>query len=348
MDESERSKRSAFARPPRATNARGEIRGVGVELEFSGITLRDAAEAVRRVVGGEVVEDGPFELRVATGGTGDYRVEVDATLLRDRRYMRALEEIGVPVDHLADLEEPIEEIVGWIAERFVPLEVITPPLPLDQLDSVESLRRALAARGARGTGSRWRYAFGLHLNPEVPSLGVASLLAHLRAFLVLYDWLVEASRIDLTRSLTSFIDPFDVAYRRLVLSPSYEPTLEEMAADYVAHNPTRNRPLDLLPLFVHALGPEVATAIPEHEPLSARPTYHYRLPNCRLDEPDWTVAEEWNRWVEVERLADRSEELLRGCAKARPEAEDEDPSLWTTIRGHTLRALRGDAERETK
>jgi hypothetical protein len=34
-----------------------------------------------------------------------------------------------------------------------------------------------------------------------------------------------------------------------------------------------------------------------------RPAFHYRLPNCMVDEADWTLAEEWNRWVVVERLA---------------------------------------------
>jgi hypothetical protein len=34
-----------------------------------------------------------------------------------------------------------------------------------------------------------------------------------------------------------------------------------------------------------------------------RPAFHYRLPNCMLDEPDWRIAREWNTWVAVERLA---------------------------------------------
>ena len=37
--------------------------------------------------------------------------------------------------------------------------------------------------------------------------------------------------------------------------------------------------------------------------MSARPTFHYRLPNCRVDEPDWRIAHEWNAWVTVEALA---------------------------------------------
>lgn len=37
--------------------------------------------------------------------------------------------------------------------------------------------------------------------------------------------------------------------------------------------------------------------------VKARPAYHYRLPNCLIDEPDWRLAREWNTWVAVERLA---------------------------------------------
>jgi hypothetical protein len=40
----------------------------------------------------------------------------------------------------------------------------------------------------------------------------------------------------------------------------------------------------------------------------ARPTFHYRLPNCDIDEVTWSPAQEWNRWVFVERLgADRTQ-----------------------------------------
>ena len=48
--------------------------------------------------------------------------------------------------------------------------------------------------------------------------------------------------------------------------------------------------------------------------MSPRPAYHYRLPNCRIDEPGWSIAAEWGRWVLVERLAARpdfSERLSR-------------------------------------
>lgn len=37
--------------------------------------------------------------------------------------------------------------------------------------------------------------------------------------------------------------------------------------------------------------------------INPRPTFHYRLPNCLIDEPDWTLAREWAGWVAVDNLA---------------------------------------------
>ena len=40
-----------------------------------------------------------------------------------------------------------------------------------------------------------------------------------------------------------------------------------------------------------------------------RPAFHYRLPNCMIDEPQWTLAREWNLWVMIERLANDAPRL---------------------------------------
>jgi hypothetical protein len=43
--------------------------------------------------------------------------------------------------------------------------------------------------------------------------------------------------------------------------------------------------------------------------IKARPTFHYRLPNCHIEDPDWSLAGEWNTWCVVERLAGRGDDL---------------------------------------
>jgi hypothetical protein len=47
----------------------------------------------------------------------------------------------------------------------------------------------------------------------------------------------------------------------------------------------------------------------EPNKIKARPTFHYRLPDSRVDDPKWSFACEWNRWVEVERLAENPDHL---------------------------------------
>lgn len=47
------------------------------------------------------------------------------------------------------------------------------------------------------------------------------------------------------------------------------------------------------------------------EKVTARPTYHYRLPNSRVDEIERKTFEAWNSWVLVERLANDTKALER-------------------------------------
>jgi hypothetical protein len=71
---------------------------------------------------------------------------------------------------------------------------------------------------------------------------------------------------------------------------------------------------------LNACRPRAAEFTDEDEHLiKPRPAFHYRLPNCLVDEPDWTIAREWNTWVAVERLAhdgDRLAEMSREFREA--------------------------------
>jgi hypothetical protein len=68
----------------------------------------------------------------------------------------------------------------------------------------------------------------------------------------------------------------------------------------------------MLPVFMH-LKPGLTSSLLDDTRTSARPTFHYRLPNCSLENADWTLASEWNRWVLVEQLADDEETLMGYC-----------------------------------
>jgi hypothetical protein len=52
--------------------------------------------------------------------------------------------------------------------------------------------------------------------------------------------------------------------------------------------------------------------------VNARPTFHYRLPNCEIERGDWCLSESWNLWCVVEALAEDGElleELSHQCRR---------------------------------
>src|SRR6185312_17067732 len=108
-----------------------------------------------------------------------------------------------------------------------------------------------------------------------------------------YDWLYIESEIPLARKLAPFIHSFPDDYIELVLDPAYHPDLETFMTDYLINNPTRNRPLDLLPLFAWIDAEKVFSFPVEKDLVKSRPTFHYRLPNSEVDDPDWSVASDW-------------------------------------------------------
>lgn len=305
---------TVFEPLPDPLNPDGELRRVGIELEMAGISLEAIASAIVELFGGELRADSPFEQHVTGTRLGDFGLELDSDLLKRREYLDYLEKMGVEVDRDAE-PHALETALSQMAGLVVPHEVVAPPVPHDALPELDRLRQRLQQAGAKGTHDSLFYAFGLQINLELAHLDATSILHHLQAFLVLYDWLLEHSQSDLSRRLTPFVDPFPETYARLILQPDYAPDLEGLIADYLIHNPTRNRPLDLLPLFDH-LAPEQIEAAPvEHHLIHARPTFHYRLPDCRIDEPQWDLNLPWAGWVAVERLTARPERLQRLAAE---------------------------------
>jgi hypothetical protein len=294
--------------PPRERNASGEVRGVGLELEIGNLSIETTLAIVQSSLGGEIRAQTPAQGAVERTPWGTFRVEFDSKPLKERKYLRPFEAIGVEPESAT--AQVIEESVLRVASEIVPIEIVTPPIPWDQLQRLDPLWEALRGAGVEDTRDSLLYAFGLHLNPESPDLTVTTVLNHLRGFLLLEPWLVEAIDVDLSRKIAPYIRPFPPAFRQIVLDPGYEPDWETFVAHYVEHNPTRNRPLDLVPLIVHATGKDLSVAVKEWALVKPRPTFHYRLPNCEIHQPGWTPAIDWNRWLHVERLA-ASPDLLR-------------------------------------
>ncbi|BAI73084.1 hypothetical protein AZL_024460 [Azospirillum sp. B510] len=285
-----------FLLPPLRTTAQGMPRRVGVELEFADLDAPSAAACVHRLFGGSVTVENPHRCLVTGTRLGDFTVELDMRSAHGGKGGAAM-------------LDPLRPLWGNIGSLVMPFEIAAPPVTMDQLPDLEELVVCLRALGAAGTEASPLFAFGLHFNPEVARTDGDHLLDMLKAFLLLAPWLRREIRVDVTRRLSGFIAPFPATYAAKLVDPAYRPDLGGLIDDYLADNPTRNRELDLFPLFAHlaraALNPipgRLATVLADPH-VRPRPTFHYRLPNARLSDPGWSLAADWNRWVTVERLA---------------------------------------------
>ncbi|MEZ4383742.1 MAG: amidoligase family protein [Nannocystaceae bacterium] len=314
--------------PPLAETAAGATRRIGVEIELIGLDVAEVAALVAEELRGDVVARGDYEHEVHGDADGVWAVELDSQQVKrlSRARDAAAEASDDPSDPegaapegavreaIARIEAAAESLFLRGAEAVVPVEVVSPPLPLPRLADVERLIARLREAGAKGTGAGLTYAFGIQLNPEMPRLDAPTITRYLQAFLCLYDWLLGRSAIDPTRRLTGYSAGFPAAYVRRVVDPSYAPELAALIDDYLADNPTRNRALDLLPLFIH-LDRDRVRAVVDDPRVKPRPTLHYRLPNSEIDDPRWGVHVAWNDWLEVERLAADPPRLRQLCAR---------------------------------
>jgi hypothetical protein len=289
--------------------ATGRRRRIGVEIEFAGVSVEAAAEAVTQCMGGTIRRESPHRTFVEGSSHGDFRIEVDMNLAH-----RPLE---------GDTGRALRDAVVELSTAVVPVEIVCPPIAWDEAAVLDDLCSALGRIGAEGTREGLLYAFGVQLNPEPPALDAACLRDTLRAFLLLRDWLRAEIAVDRLRRIWQFAQPFSEGYAALVLDPAYAPGLAGLIDDYLTHNPSRDRELDLLPLFCHLDAERVRLALPD-EKINARPTWHYRLPNAELNTDGWSIGLEWARWVRVERLA------------ANPDLLAEAAGRWLTRRDHLL------------
>lgn len=292
----------SFELPAEMKNYRGDERRVGVEIEFAGIEAGDAAAAVSKVYGGTVERINRFLAHVRGTAFGDFSVELDAQILHSDAYRDVLAKLGIDIAG-EELGDRLEDLLAKAAAKVVPLEVCGPPIPLSRLDSIEDLITELRSAGALGTARSPLYAFGLQFNPEVTSLEPDYIVRTLQSFLVQFDDICRDRGIDLTRRMLPFVRSFDDDFRAFFCRADYAPSIDVLIDDYLRFNPTRNRPLDLLPLLAFIDEQTVIGRASEPALIKPRPTFHYRLPDCHIDLPDWTVAQEWHWWLQIEDLA---------------------------------------------
>lgn len=280
----------------------GKERRVGVEIELSGLGYEQLVNLVAELLGGKAVLDSRYVSKLETD-LGCFVIELDSDPIKDLD----LADERLPLS-IRELGGQAMEVIDAAAERIVPLEIVSPPMNFSELDHIESLVDKLREAGALGSRDSIYFAFGLQLNPELPDLKPATLVRYFQAFAVLYDWLKARHQLDISRKFTPYIEPWSSRYTDLLITDDYTPDQQQMMVDYLESNPTRNRALDLLPLFAHLDKPLLDEYVVDPR-IKSRPTLHYRLPDCDIDNPEWHFSTVWNDWVVVEQLANHAEDL---------------------------------------
>lgn len=272
---------------------------MGYELEFSGLSLDEASAAVGRAFGAEVKHETAAERSVTVEPFGGFTITIDWQYLE-----RTAEEDARTGEHATWVRA-----LGDTAALVVPMEVVCPPVPVERMHELDPMVDELRATGARGTGTSMIAAYGLHINVEPPALHAQTLNRYIQAFGLLQYWLEDRLAIDTTRQLSPYIDRWPDAYVAESLSPT-APDQDALIDHYLVHNASRNRALDLLPLFAE-LDDERVHAVIDDSLLKPRPAFHFRLPNCEIERPDWGLPDPWNAWWTVEQLVANPPELAR-------------------------------------
>ena len=287
--------------PPIKTNKDGAPRKAGFELEYTGIGLPETAELLQKQFGGQVVERSKSAYAVENTPFGDFTVMLD---------MSMMQKLSAMVAEDARLNPANETIAAWaekilqpVVSSWMPNEIVTPPLPLAEFGQLDHVLKILRDHGGKGTRASSVYAFGMHINPELPGIPPERLKDYIAAFILLQERLQVEVEMDITRQLTRFAKLFPENYAQFILQPGYDPDVGTLIDDYLRFNPTRNRALDMLPAFCTIDEARVRQVIHDDK-VHGRPTFHYRLPNCDLDNPDWSPIREWNTWLMVEELAE--------------------------------------------
>ncbi len=297
--------KTKFRKPPVWHNPQNKLRKAGWEFEFASIGVKECTDLICNLFGGEPSSKHSLETIIKTK-LGEFRVELDALVVKD--FAQRLENKSLfeafSNPNIMQMQKDFSQWMGNAAGQFVPLEIVTPPLDFDSFNKLEELRKVLYQSDAEGTRASLVFAFGLHINPEIHSADINEIRDILRSFVCLYPWLKKELKIDFARRALNYIDPFPKTYIERILQTDYAPYQADFITDYLQDNPTRNRALDLLPLFKY-LDKNCLNALPVamQRLVKGRPAYHYRLPNCDIDNAQWSIADEWNMWVLIETLA---------------------------------------------
>lgn len=296
----------------------GAIRRVGVEMAFGALEPRGAARDIVGLHGGEERELGPNRLAVLDSGIGDFEI----------RWGPEIPTMQSATSETRRMTRTAVEKLATVAGPTAPCEIVCPPTSFRDLGIIDQLFDHLRREGRTGKAEDIPVPLGFELGVDAASLDHGDILAVLRAWCLMCDWLRQDYAPTDMQDIIVFPEPFDLDYRKLVLDPDYRPGMKALADDYITANPTRNKELDLLPLLCH-LKPAIVRKKQKGPPVTPRPIFCYRLPRAGLARGGGIVTDEWNRWVEVEALAANPGRLRRMAEAFLSHAGDFVEADWT-------------------
>ncbi len=287
------------------TNFENKPRHFGIEIEYAGLPLQKSAELISAVLKTEATLKHKSKYSFDTDKWGTFILELDAELIQKISQNAATH----TKDGLTNTaEQVIDSFLPDIASKVTPSELVSPPLKYAELDVINRAMCTLRDNGAKGTQDSIAYAFGLHINPEAMSIEPEYILNTVRAFTLCHDYIIDTFDMDITRKLSGYASKFSDDYATLILDDTYAPDQSRLIKDYIDHHPTRNMALDMLPLFMF-LDEALLTSNVQNTLINKRPTFHYRLPDARINEKNWSIDAGMASWMVVEKLAADKDDL---------------------------------------
>jgi len=280
-------------------NKEKKPRHVGVEVEFSNLDLRTSVKLVNSIFPGKIEEENKYYLQLTKTEYGDFNFELDAKLLQKMQTDGIFEKLS---DLIGDISNDLDKLVDKTSKKIVPYEIATPPIPISKMYKLDEMVEKLRLNGALGTTNSLQYAFGVHFNVEIPSEEIEDNFRLFKSFLILQKWIEIQSEVDIVRKISPFINDFPKDFIKKVIDLDYQPTKDQFIEDYLEFNPTRNRILDMLPMLAYWDEKKVRDTLPK-EKINKRPTFHYRLPNSKVDQLRWGLSHEFQPWIIIELLA---------------------------------------------
>ncbi|MFC3616022.1 amidoligase family protein [Lutimaribacter marinistellae] len=264
-----------------ASSSDARKRKIGLELEFTGLSESDAAQVFASATAGRAERT---EERSWTCETDDFGT---CRFFLDTAFDNEISEIGGMAERLM--------------RQVIPVELTTEPFDPTNLPRFDQAIAELRHAGATGSRHGLLLGFGLHLNVDAASEDAEYLSRILTSYALLEAWFRQAAPIDISRRVLPFVTPCPDHFVDTMAMLDIA-SMDDLISIYLNHVPSRNFGLDLLPILAGHEPHRIEDAV-HGEKVKPRPAFHFRLPDCRIDEPDWSVMEAYDQWSMVEAVA---------------------------------------------